>query len=274
VDERDRHYLETLGTQLDISQPHPARRYNYLLGGKDNFAADRASADAIAELYPAVRTTAMENRMFLRRAAQMMVGFGVRQFLDIGTGVPGPDNTHTVTQAIDPSCRVVYVDNDPMVLAHARALLNSSPAGVTAYVDADVRDPVGILNNPGTREVIDFDKPVGLLIIAVLHFIEDEADPWGIVAQLCGALPPGSYLALSHATSDLIPPELVAQGTSLKPQDRVHSRTLAQTQRFFEGLELVEPGVVPVSRWNDEAENRTRPPDADVAVYGALAKIT
>src|SRR5690242_16640062 len=181
-----------MASRLDTSVPHPARRYNYWLGGKDNFAADRESGDAVVKLFPSIRTAAIENRAFLRRAVTLLAGeLGIRQFLDIGTGLPTADNTHEVAQRVAPDSRVVYVDNDPLVMVHARALLTAAPgAGPTDYVEADVRSPEHILRE--AAKLLDFDRPVALMLVAVLHFLADEEDPHGIVRRLLGALPPGS----------------------------------------------------------------------------------
>jgi len=166
---------ESAVNRIDTTVAHPARRYNYWLGGKDNFAADRANGDAVERAMPTIRLMAIENRRFLGRAARFLAERqGVRQFLDIGTGIPAPGNTHEVVQAVDPACRIVYVDNDPIVLTHARALLTSAPAGSVAYLDADLRDPQSILDNSELRSTLDFTEPIGLLLIAVLHFIRQD----------------------------------------------------------------------------------------------------
>ena len=165
---------------IDSSRPHPARRYDYWLGGKDNFQADREAAEAIAAVFPSIRTAARENRAFMQRAVRFLAAeAGIRQFLDIGTGLPTADNVHEVAQGVAPEARVVYVDNDPLVLVHARALLTSSPEGTTAYIDADARDPEKILADPVVRNSLDFAQPIALLLVALLHFVEDEEDPWG-----------------------------------------------------------------------------------------------
>jgi hypothetical protein len=262
--------------RVDTSVAHPARRYNYWLGGKDNFAADRESGDAIAAAFPAVRIAAIENRRFLRRAVTFLAGeAGIRQFLDIGTGIPSADNTHQVAQAIAPSSRIVYVDNDPIVLAHARALLTSSPEGATAYLDADLRAPGKILSDPALRRILDLSQPVALMLISILQFIMDSEDPYGIVRELAGALPPGSYLAISHPTYDYMPPETIAKldatnaarGVVFRPRSR------EEFARFFPGLEQVPPGIQPVTGWRAEDEEQPRPSAAETAVYGATARI-
>jgi hypothetical protein len=230
-----------------------ARRYNYWLGGKDNFAADRASGDAIAAVFPAIRDAAVENRRFLHRVVGYLVReCGVRQFLDIGTGIPCPGNTHEVAQGIAADARVVYVDHDPVVGAHARALLTATPPGAVRYIDADLRDPDTILNHPVLRSTLDLARPVGCLLLAVLHFVDDEHDPDGIVWRLVEGLPAGSYVAVSHATQDGIPDEIAAQIMSLAnagPEEVFQLRTRAELARMLEGLELVEPGICPLTWW-------------------------
>jgi hypothetical protein len=260
-------------SSIDTSVAHPARRYDYWLGGKDNFAADRESGDAIAARFPAIRTAVVENRRFLRRAVTFLAeSAGIRQFLDIGTGLPTANNTHEVAQAIAPESRIVYVDNDPLVLVHARALLTSSAQGATAYVQADLREPEKILNDPDLRGTLDLGRPVALMLIATLHFLPEDDDPYGIVRRLVAALPPGSYLAVSHATSDYLPPALVADISAGKHgQGRL--RTEAEIARFFEGLDLVAPGVAPLAEWRAEDEPQPRPSAAETAMYAGLARI-
>jgi S-adenosyl methyltransferase len=262
--------------RVDTSVPHPARRYNYWLGGKDNFQADRDSGDAVAAAFPAIRTAARENRMFMRRAVGYLAGeVGLRQFLDIGTGIPAPNNTHEIAHAIAPGSRVVYVDNDPIVMTHARALMTSAPGfGVTAYLEEDLRDYESILSHPTLRDTLDFSRPVGLLLVGILHFLADHEDPYTIVSRLVNGLPAGSYLAASHATPDFLPPGMddVIAANSRGPA-AVHLRTLEQFSRFFAGLDLVEPGVVPSSQWRDQDEPPPRPTPAEVAAYAAVARI-
>jgi hypothetical protein len=267
--------LERLAQRIDTSVPHPARRYDYWLGGKDNFAADRESGDAVAAAYPGIHIAAIENRRFLGRA----VGFlareaGIRQFLDIGTGIPSANNTHEVAQAIAPESRIVYVDNDPIVLVHARALLTSSPEGATAYLDADLRDPDRILNHPDLHRTIDLSQPVGLMLVAILHFILDSDQPYEIVSRLLKALPPGSYLVITHATYDFLPPDTVAQLNAANEARGVvfRPRSRAEVARFLDGLELVPPGIVPVSEWRPEGDE-PYPSDVDASVYGAVARV-
>jgi hypothetical protein len=261
--------------RIDTSVPHPARRYNYWLGGKDHFQADRDSGDAIAEMYPSVRMAALENRWFMRRAVSFLTReAGVRQFLDIGTGIPAPNNTHEVAQAIAPTSRVVYVDNDPIVMSHARALFNSTSAGATAYVEEDLRNYETILNHPKVRDTLDFSEPVALLLIAILHFFPDADDPTRIVSRLLGGLPRGSYLAASNVTADFV--ETGADeyaATARRGPAGVHMRSRAEFGRFFDGLELMRPGIVVASQWRDEDEPAPRPNPADVAVWAAVGRV-
>ncbi len=261
---------------LDPSVPNPARRYDYWLGGKDNFAADRESGDAIATVFPAIRTAAIENRRFLRRAVTYLAReAGIRQFLDVGTGLPAAGNTHEVAQSIDPRARVVYADNDPLVLTHARALLTSSPEGVTAYLDADLRDPDRILADADLHRTLDLTQPVGLLLVAILHFLADEDDLYAIVARLVAALAPGSYLVASHATKDLLPPDIIANADAANTESKIdlRFRSRAEFTRFFTGLDLVSPGIACVSEWRAEHEPAPRPSSVEVAIYGAAARI-
>ncbi|MFI7600751.1 SAM-dependent methyltransferase [Actinoplanes sp. NPDC049681] len=254
---------------IDTSVAHPARRYNYWLGGKDNFKADRESADAVEALYPYVRITAQQNRLFLQRIVRYLVKeAGIRQLLDIGTGLPTADNTHEVAQGIDPTTRIVYVDNDPLVLVHARALLVSDPRGRTAYLQADLREPERILAHAELTGTLNLDEPVGLLLIAVLHFIPDAEQAYGIVRTLMDGLAPGSYLALSHGTGDFLPPG-TADALRMKNFD-FSLRSRGQIERFFDGYELVPPGVAVISRWRNTAEDA--PPPEQVGGYGGLAR--
>jgi hypothetical protein len=195
--------MSELPPEIDTSRPHSARVYDYMIGGKNNFAADRETAAQVLRHSPNAHTAARENRAFLGRAVRYLTAeAGIRQFLDIGTGLPTTGNVHQVAQAVTPSSRVVYVDNDPLVLAHARALLTSSPEGRTAYIQADLRDPKAILDDPATRDILDLGQPVALMLVAVLHFMPDEYQPAALIATLVDALPSGSYVVASHATSE------------------------------------------------------------------------
>jgi S-adenosyl methyltransferase len=259
-------------SKLDTGVAHSARRYNYWLGGKDNFAADRASGDAIAATFPTIRDSVRENRKFLRRAVEFLCGeAGIDQFLDVGTGLPTADNTHQVAQRITPHSRVVYVDNDPIVLAHARALLTSSTEGATAYVDADLRAPGEILDAPELAATLDRGRPVALILLAVLHFVRDEQDPYGIVAKLVEALPSGSYLVMSHATYDLVEPATVERLETISGGGW-RSRSRDEFARFFTGLDLVDPGVVPIGDWRP-SPGTLRPDPAQIVTYGAVARV-
>jgi O-methyltransferase involved in polyketide biosynthesis len=240
---------------FDTSVAHIARVYDYLLGGKDNYEADRKAGDAAIEAYPHTVSSVRANREFLTRVVRFLATeAGIRQFLDIGTGIPTAGNTHEVAQSVAPDARVVYVDYDPIVLAHARALMTSNPAGATDYVDADLRDTGTILEQAAA--ILDFTQPVAVMLIGILHFISDEDQPYDIVTRLLGAAPPGSYLAISHLASDIS----VAQVSEMKARlDRMmyqqgSYRTQAEVARFFDGLELVEPGVVPIQKWRPSTE--------------------
>ncbi|MFF5173403.1 SAM-dependent methyltransferase [Micromonospora sp. NPDC000089] len=263
--------------RIDTSVVHPARRYNYWLGGKDNFQADRESGDAMAAAFPTIRTSALENRRFLRRAVDHLVReAGIRQFLDIGTGIPTADNTHEVAQRVAPEARVVYVDNDPIVLAHARALLTSSAEGATAYIDADLREPERILAHPDLARTIDRSRPVALMLVAVLHFVADGEDPYTTVARLLDALPSGSYLVATHATYEYLPPEVAEQAKAAalgnSPHGMIYLRGMADFARFFTGLEPVEPGLTSVAEWRAGDEPQPRPTVAEVSMYGGVAR--
>jgi hypothetical protein len=239
---------------FDTSVAHQARMYDYLLGGKDNYAADRAAAEAWREIDPDIFFGARANRAFLNRAVRYLTAeAGIRQFLDIGTGIPTSGNTHQAAQAIAPESRVVYVDYDPVVLAHARALLTSSEEGATDYIDADLRDTGTILAR--AADLLDFTRPVAVTLIAVLHAIPDSDDPYAIVATLMDAIPSGSYLALSHSASDLLRAEqrqsLTTVNNRMIQQDFTY-RSRDQVARFFEGTDLVEPGLVRVEDWRPD----------------------
>jgi hypothetical protein len=259
-------------SRFDVGVAHPARRYNYWLGGKDNFAADRASGDAIAATFPTIRDSVRENRKFLRRAVRFLAGeAGIDQFLDVGTGLPTADNTHEVAQRITPGSRIVYVDNDPIVLAHARALLTSSPEGATAYIDADLRDPAKILEAPQLRDTLDFTRPIALVLLAVLHFVHDDQHPYAVVGRLVEALPPGSYLVMSHATYDLVDPAKV-EVLEKQSGGQWRSRSRDEFGRFFDRLELIDPGVVPIGDWRP-APGTVRPDPAEIVTYGAVGRV-
>jgi SAM-dependent methyltransferase len=251
---------------------HPARVYSVWIGGKDHYPADRKAAEEVAACRPQVVADARANRAFLARAVRYLAGQrGVRQFLDIGPGLPAPGATHDVAQAIDPQSKIVYVDNDPMVLSHARALLTSSRDGVCEYLDADLRDPERILKD--AAQTLDFTQPTAVILVAVLHFLPDSDDPQGIVAALAGTLAPGSFVVISHLTADFAPGEVasgVAAYNALVPAG-ITARTHREVTALFGGLALVPPGVVPVPEWRpDHAQARGVSAD----VYAALATIT
>jgi hypothetical protein len=260
--------------EIDTSRPHPARMYDYYLGGKNHFAADREAADKWLANMPSGRVGPRENRAFLGRAVRYLAAeAGIRQFLDIGTGLPTTNNVHEVAQAVTPSSRAIYVDNDPMVLAHARALLTSAPEGRTACIHGDLRKPAEILSSPVTREVLDFSQPIALLIVAILHFIPDEDKPADIIATLLDALPSGSYLAASHVSMEHNP---VMIGNAVRAYREAglpaQARDSGEFARLaFTGLELVPPGVVVASEWRPEGTG-PRPLPSEVNGYGGVAR--
>ncbi len=241
---------------FDISVANQARIYDYLLGGKDNYAADRAAVDAVLKVAPEMGFTARANRAFLGRVVRYLAAeAGIRQFLDIGTGIPTAGNTHQVAQAVAPESRVVYVDYDPVVLAHARALLTSSKTGATQYIDADLRDTDAILGQAG--QLLDFSQPVAVTLLMLLHVIPDSEDPHAVVAKLTDALPSGSYLAVSHLGAELLGQE-AREGfqdiVNRMAQQQYIGRDREQMLRFFAGMDLVEPGLVRVEEWRPEPD--------------------
>ncbi|WP_021591858.1 MULTISPECIES: SAM-dependent methyltransferase [Actinomadura] len=266
---------EPLSPLVDAAHPSSARVYDYLLGGKDNFAADRVAADRIAESFPAIRVGAQENRRFLLRGVRYLAAeAGIRQFLDVGTGIPTSPNVHEVVQAITPEARIAYVDNDPIVLVHARALMVSDPRGRVGYLDADLRDPGSIIGSRLVRDILDFDEPIALVLSAILHFIPDEQDPGGIVRAFVAALPPGSYVLATHVTPEHDPRLRPASAGYRDDGVRTQARTAAEFERLVftdQGLDLVSPGVVLVSRWRRGADEPPAPTPAEVSAYGALA---
>jgi hypothetical protein len=261
-------------SRVDTTTPHPARRYDYLLGGQANYAADRAAADEIVARHPTARLSVWENRWFLHRAVRFLAARGIRQFLDIGTGIPTSPNTDEIAQQADPTSRVVYVDNDPLVLVHARALLSGDARGRTAYLEADLRDPRKILEDPQLRETLDLSRPTGLLLIAVLHFIRDPDQPREILGMLIDALAPGSYLVASHATPEYMPPEQAAALRAVM-ESQWADRSGAELAALFDHprLEPVAPGVQSVSRWWTEDAPDPRLPVEDVASNGIVLRV-
>jgi hypothetical protein len=255
---------------LDTSVAHPARVYDYWLGGKDNFAADREAAERVLAAAPGLRYRVRANRAFLGRATRYLAAeAGIRQFLDIGTGIPAASNTHEVAQRAAPDARVVYVDNDPIVLLHAQALLRSTPEGATDYLQADLRDPGTILDRAAT--LLDFGRPVAVMLLGVLHLVQDAQDPWGIVAGLMAAMPAGSYLTISHPAIDIHHSQANAQRVY---NERVATpqtlRTREQVARFFTGLDLVEPGLVQVHQWRPGPNDFA--PEGTVSAHGAVGR--
>jgi len=253
---------------FDTSVAHVARIYDYWLGGKDNYAVDRAAGEAALKAYPDLINSVRSNRAFMTRVVRYLAEAGIRQFLDIGTGIPTAPNTHEIAQTVSPDCRVVYVDNDPIVLAHARALLTGAPEGVTDYLDADLRDTGAILDR--AAQTLDFSQPVAVMLMAILHLIPDTEDPYGIVARLIGAGPAGSYLALSQIASDIA--DEVAQARDqvgrYMPVKQTY-RTHAETMRFYGGLELIEPGLVRVTEWRPDSAAAAAMP---TALWGGVAR--
>ena len=247
-----------------------ARVYDYWLGGKDNFAADREAAKQAIAANPGILTDVRANRAFLAHAVRYLAGeCGIRQFLDIGTGIPTANNTHGVAQSVAPDCRVVYVDNDPVVLSHARALLTSDPAGATDYIDADLRDTREILDR--AARTLDFSRPVAVTLLAILHLIPDSGDPRGIVATLMAAVPPGSYLVISHPAGDIrtvAVAEMARRVNARLGPTRGTMRDQAEVTRLFDGLELLDPGVVQPQLWRPAGVV----PEAEIGVWCGVAR--
>lgn len=263
--------MESVDLRTDVA--HPARIYDFLLGGKDNFLADRQAAARIVEQLPELPTSMRANRDFMTRVVRTLAAeHGIRQFLDIGTGLPTSPNLHEVVQAVAPDSRVVYVDNDPIVLTHARALLTSTPEGRTAYVDADLRRPEAILSTPALRGTLDLTAPVAVTLIAVLQYVQDDAEARAIIDALTAPLAPGSVLALSTVTADSSPGEVRRGNEAYQASGiPIRSRTHAEVTALFEGFELLDPGVVLVARWRPDDE-ATVPGDSQVFMYGGAAR--
>ncbi|WP_425825134.1 SAM-dependent methyltransferase [Streptomyces fractus] len=253
--------------RIDTSQAHPARVYDWLLGGKDNYPVDEAVG---AQLPPEARDAARQNREFMHRAVAWLAGQGIDQYLDIGTGIPTAPNLHQIVQRVVPAAKVVYTDNDPIVLRHAQALLVSSPEGATDYIEGDVREPSAILEH--ARTVLDFDRPIALSLIALMHFIPDDEEAYGIVSRLVSELPPGSHLVLSNASSDIFPDlveKVVAQYT--KAGIQLGFRTHDGVARFFKGLDLVEPGLVTATEWFRDSPAPAPEPSG---IYAGVARVS
>ena len=244
---------DSLADRLQTDVPHSARVWNYLLGGRDNYAPDRDTGAMILRTFPDIARIARVQRRFLARAVRHLAGeAGIRQFLDVGTGLPTVDNTHEVAQRVAPDSRIVYVDNDPLVLVHARALLASTPEGTCAYVDADVRTPHRILQEAG--KTLDFSRPIGLTMLGIMGQLPDSDDPRGVVRTLVEALPPGSYLALSDGTDTNPALNKAIDAYNAASTGAYHLRSPERIAEFFEGLELLEPGVVTTSAWHPDVE--------------------
>jgi S-adenosyl methyltransferase len=262
-------YARDSAVEIDSTVPHSARIWNYWLGGKDNYAVDRVAGDAFRELYPGIVDGARAARGFLARAVRHLTGdVGIRQFLDVGTGLPNVANTHEIAQRVAPEARIVYVDNDPLVLAHARALLTSTPEGVTNYIDADLHDPAAIVRE--AAKTLDLGRPVALMLMGILGHVTDYDEARSIVRRLTGALPPGSYL-VHYDSTDTDPAYVEAirqynEGGSVP----YHLRSPEQIAGFFDGLDLLEPGVVPVSQWRPEPSPFG--PPAAVSTYGGVGR--
>ncbi|MFE5842059.1 SAM-dependent methyltransferase [Streptomyces niveus] len=270
--------------QVDTSTAHPARVYDWLLGGKDNYEVDRVVGEGLSEPAKALaRASARENRAFMRRTSEWLARRGVDQFLDIGTGIPTEPNLHQIVQGENPAARIVYVDNDPIVLRHAEALLCSMEEGATDYIQADVREPVALLRRVRDSGVLDFDRPIGLSLIALMHFIPDSDGPYDIVRTLLDSLAPGSHLTLSHGTFDAHPEEGKAVEKAYEKGGVViQPRRRPEVEQFFEGLELVgQSGLVTVDRWPPPKllpEPRgelavSAESDGPAAVYGGVARV-
>ncbi|MFC4493386.1 SAM-dependent methyltransferase [Streptomyces ovatisporus] len=245
---------------LRVDQPHTARVYDYYLGGKSNYEADRKAGDQVMAVWPGAPVAARTNRAFMHRAGRVLATeYGMDQFLDIGAGIPTEPNLHQVVQDENPRARIVYVDNDPIVLAHARALMDSSPEGRTAYVHASVTEPQTILQAPELTRTLDFSRPVAMSAVALLHFVPDESDPYACVAELVDALPSGSALVLSHGTGDFDPEAMKKVAQIYKSGGtEAQARSRAEFARFFEGLDLVEPGIEVPHRWRPDVAGGAR----------------
>ncbi|MGH3422317.1 MAG: SAM-dependent methyltransferase [Streptosporangiaceae bacterium] len=256
--------------KINTNVPHPARVYDYFLGGKDNFEADRVAAEAAIKTFPRTAESARAARAFLRRVVRFLVAeAGIRQFLDIGSGLPSGENVHQVAQSAAPEARIVYVDNDPIVLLHAQTLLAGSPEGAVCFLDADLRDPANILGE--AAKTLDFGEPMAVLLLGILHSVGDQYDPRGIVHRLVQGVPGGSYLAIGHLTSDIYP-EMTEFARALNERqldEPLVLRDHAQVTSFFEGLELLEPGVVELSKWRPRSEAEAA---AAAALWGGVAR--
>ncbi|GGO50857.1 hypothetical protein GCM10012287_31580 [Streptomyces daqingensis] len=264
-----------MNPEIDTSKPHSARVYDYWLGGKNNYEVDAEAGRRFEEMWPGVRALIAANRAFMHRATRFLAGeAGIRQFLDIGTGIPTEPNLHQIAQQSAPDSRVVYADNDPIVLQYAQALLRSRPEGRTAYLHADVTDPQAILTSPEVRETLDLEQPVALSLVALLHFIADDGTATDIVRRLLEPLAPGSYLVISHGTEDAEEAEVserAAEYYRSKVSDG-QARPYGTILSLFDGLEMVEPGLVPVTRWRPETEDPGLPDSKALILAGVARK--
>ncbi|MFE6686326.1 SAM-dependent methyltransferase [Streptomyces sp. NPDC057743] len=262
--------------ELHTDRPHAARVYDVLLGGKTNYPADREAAERTLAALPFAATIARQNRGFMHRAVRhLSAEAGIQQFLDIGTGIPTPPNLHEIVQVGAPESRVVYADNDPIVLAHSRALHTSHPQGRTAYIQADLTRPGEILRNETLQRTLDLSQPVALTLIAVLHWLPPECDPYAVVGELMDAFAPGSYLALTYVTGDFEPEALQEVSDNFESRgSHVNARSKGEVLRFFDGLELVEPGLTLVHRWRPDPMElgAITWSDADVPLYAGLGR--
>jgi hypothetical protein len=260
--------------RIDTENAHSARIYDYLLGGKDYYPADKEAGEAMVREWPALPVHMRANRDFMNRAVRRLAeDAGVRQFLDIGTGIPTSPNLHELAQAVAPESRVVYVDNDPIVLTLSEGLLVSAPEGRTAYLEADFRDPAAILSAPELSETLDLGRPVALTVIAIVHFMLDADDAVGLVRRLLEPLSSGSYLAMSIGTADFAPAEVCRVAREYAARDMpMRLRTLAEAHEFFDGLDLVGPGIVQVHKWHPDGSGERGIRDEDIAMYGAVAR--
>jgi S-adenosyl methyltransferase len=275
----DRVVYQYRTSRINTSVPNPARIYDYLLGGKDNYPADREVAEQLATIAPVAREVVRDNRAFLRRAVRFLTReAGIRQFIDLGSGLPTQGNVHEIAQAIAPDARVVYVDHDAMVVTHSRALLAGDN---TVAIQADLREPDVILGHPEVRELIDFDQPIALLLVAILHFLPDDDDPFGIVARFRDSLPAGSHLVVSHGTRDVpVRPDMSAEAMAemgarveqLYQQTTAYivTRPHAQVERFFDGFDLVDPGLVQIQLWRPDEATSMLPG----GFYGGVGRVS
>jgi len=256
--------------RIDTSRPHPARMYDYYLGGRDNYEVDREAAEQVLDTLPEMVPAALANRQFLRRSVTFLAESGIRQIIDIGTGIPTSPNTHEIAHAVSPDVRVAYVDNDPIVATHAGARLLG--ASNTGFFLGDLREPRTILDHPTIGRLIDFDRPVAVLLVAVLHFIRDEEDPAGIVATLRDALPEGSHLVISHATMEVYPGRVPAISAVYdKATATLNTRTYAEVEALFDGFALLEPGLVDATLWRPDAESGD-PEDYRAGLHSGVAR--